>query len=692
MVGCFVAFVCLKQAPEVVLGPATGPISTSVRIKPDTYTLGDTTGSGALTVGADGITIDFQGATLQSPDTRLGRLETFNGIGISIQGHKNVTIKNAHIHGFQYNIRVLKSSNVRLENCELGLSRSQRMLSGDSPNQVWLDVRGLDSWRGYGAAVWVEKSSKCTFTGLTANQSQNGLVMVYSRENTVVGCDFSYNSGWGIAIWGSSDNLICWNQADFVNRPWGGGWGGDSAGILFTSGSNTNVLAFNSFTHGGDGFFLAAKNGGFDDQGKLHEEGACNQNQIAFNDGSWSTANAFESTFSVGNIFFHNYCDESNYGFWLGYSNANLLQGNRIKRSRMDGIAHEQGSYNAFVNNDIEDIAGSGIHLWGGAEERFAQSPSSHNKLVGNHVLNAKRGVELKNSTELLAVDNQFKNAPVPDNFKQTAVDQADLPSPYRFVQMDAIHAMRPPGFVMYRDSELPKGWEWLAATAYGMRDYRKMVMPWSMKDARTIRLVLPPKGVNWRINLPEWMEMTTDEKAGEILVTAKGTSSDFGEERPFRFEVTGGLGTSQWIEGTILDFKWNIRWYKWFRTDHDAYSDTSGWELMFSRPGLKEETLRDLPVIQGYRSPEPGLPADHFALVATTNIKFEAGQYRFDTISDDGIQVFVDGTRVINNWSHHGATSDTGLINIDAGIHGIEVRYCQEDGGAALSVHWTKL
>jgi parallel beta-helix repeat protein len=692
MLGWFVALVITSRDADIALTPSTGPITTSVKIKPGTYTLADKNGSGALTVGADGITIDFQGAVLESPDTSRGRLETFNGVGLLIQDHKGVTIKNAHIHGFQYNLKVLRSSGVRLENCELSGSRSQKIKEGDAVNEVWLDLRGLDSWRTYGAAAWIEKSSQCLVQGLVANQSQNGLILVNSNDNRVIGCDFSYNSGWGIALCGSSRNLVCWNNADFVNRPWGGAWGGDSSGVVLTSGSNDNICAFNSFTHGGDGFFLATKNGGFDEQGRLHAEGRCDRNQVAFNDGSWSTANAFESTFSIGNVFYHNYADDSNYGFWLGFSNANLIQGNQIKRSHVDGIAHEQGSHNAFVNNDIEDTGGAAIHLWGGMEDRFSQSPSQANLLFGNHVVNAKIGLELKNSTLASMVDNIFRNAPTPSPLPLTKDDGWIKHRPYRLETMEEIRALRPDGFHMLRDSDLPKGWQWLEPTAYGMCDFRRMAIPWTMKDAKTLRLYLPPRGMSWRLFLPDWMVSAKGEHPRELLVTAKPNPKPYGEVRPFKFQVTGGRGTSQWISGHLLDLTWHIRWYKWFQNDHNAYDMAEQWKALFAGPALKEEDLPDLPEITGYQSPEPGLPRDHFALVGTTKIKLGDGIYRFDTISDDGIQVLLDGKMVVNNWTHHGATGDSGQISVTGGVHEIEVHYCQEDGGAALSVHWTKL
>jgi len=673
---------------DILLTPGMGPITASVKVRPRTYTLADTNGQGAIQIGADGITIDFQGAILQSPEEPTGRLENFNGIGFAIADHKDVTIKNARIHGFQYNVKILRSSGIKLENCQLCDSRSQRMMIGDSPTNVWLDLRGLESWRQYGAGAWIEKSSKCVISGVTANQSQNGLILVNANDNKIVGCDFSYNSGWGIALCTSSDNLICWNHADFVNRPWAGGWGGDSSGVVLTTGSNRNTWADNSFTHGGDGFFLATRNGGFDDKGQLHEEGTCDDNKIAYNDGSWSTANAFESTFSTGNIFYRNLCDDSNYGFWLGYSNTNFIEGNEIIGSHADAIAHEQGSENVYARNDIENTGETAIHLWSGTDTRFEQSPSKGNVIVENKIFRARRAFDLTNSTDYFASGNDVRDAPIPSPIKTNEVSPTygALVGPF-----DEIQKLKPAGFRMYRNTDQPKGWQWLAATAYGMRDYRNMIVPWMMKDDRTLRIYTPKPGVDWRLDLPDWMVKSKAEYRREIYVTAKPSKEPYGQYRDFKIKATVGAKT-QWITGHVLDLMWHVRWFKWFRNDHDAYTDTAGWAALFAGPALREEDLAALPQIPGYASPEPGLPADHFALLGTTKVKLAAGRYRFDTISDDGIQVLVDGKMVVNNWTHHGGTADSGEVDLAAGVHAIEVHYCQEDGGAALSVHWIHL
>ena len=46
-----------------------------------------------------------------------------------------------------------------------------------------------------------------------------------------------------------------------------------------------------------------------------------------------------------------------------------------------------------------------------------------------------------------------------------------------------------------------------------------------------------------------------------------------------------------------------------------------------------------------------------------------------------------VDGTRVIDNWTHHAPTEDVATVTLDAGVHEIEVRHFELDGWAHLEV-----
>jgi len=57
---------------------------------------------------------------------------------------------------------------------------------------------------------------------------------------------------------------------------------------------------------------------------------------------------------------------------------------------------------------------------------------------------------------------------------------------------------------------------------------------------------------------------------------------------------------------------------------------------------------------------------------------------YTFYTITDDGIRLWVDGKLVIENWTHHGDTEDTGTIDLVAGqTYSILMEYFQAGGGS---------
>ena len=91
--------------------------------------------------------------------------------------------------------------------------------------------------------------------------SQNGLILDRSRESKVYDNDFSFLSGWGVALWRCTKDVLSRNVLDFCIRGYSHNVynrGQDSAGILFFEQNSDNVIAENSATHGGDGFFAFA--------------------------------------------------------------------------------------------------------------------------------------------------------------------------------------------------------------------------------------------------------------------------------------------------------------------------------------------------------------------------------------------------------------------------------------------------
>ena len=70
--------------------------------------------------------------------------------------------------------------------------------------------------------------------------------MLILCSNCIFLSTFCFNSGWGIGLWESCDNRVLSNLADFVNRPWGGGWGGDAAALVVVNASHRNWIIGNS--------------------------------------------------------------------------------------------------------------------------------------------------------------------------------------------------------------------------------------------------------------------------------------------------------------------------------------------------------------------------------------------------------------------------------------------------------------
>jgi hypothetical protein len=83
-----------------------------------------------------------------------------------------------------------------------------------------------------------------------------------------------------------------------------------------------------------------------------------------------------------------------------------------------------------------------------------------------------------------------------------------------------------------------------------------------------------------------------------------------------------------------------------------------------------------------------PTNQAERFAFKYTSDL-FVAnpGTYTFLTRSDDGSQLHVDGTRIVNNDGIHGATNQTGSTNLTRGFHELQVRYYEFTGSESLTV-----
>ena len=90
-----------------------------------------------------------------------------------------------------------------------------------------------------------------------------------------------------------------------------------------------------------------------------------------------------------------------------------------------------------------------------------------------------------------------------------------------------------------------------------------------------------------------------------------------------------------------------------------------------------------------GYGPPAPGLPSQYYSVGWSGVWSFASGTYRFHAVVDDGVQVFVDGVRVIDAWNNGSQREVVGDIWLWGGQHTVVVYYYQAAGTAYIRVWW---
>jgi cytochrome c len=63
--------------------------------------------------------------------------------------------------------------------------------------------------------------------------------------------------------------------------------------------------------------------------------------------------------------------------------------------------------------------------------------------------------------------------------------------------------------------------------------------------------------------------------------------------------------------------------------------------------------------------------------------------QTRLRLVSDDGSYLYVNGERIIDNWGSHGPIAIDAEVQLEPGLHSLEIFYYQGGGGASLSLQW---
>ena len=93
-----------------------------------------------------------------------------------------------------------------------------------------------------------------------------------------------------------------------------------------------------------------------------------------------------------------------------------------------------------------------------------------------------------------------------------------------------------------------------------------------------------------------------------------------------------------------------------------------------------------------GSGSPDPKISADTFTVRWTGQVQAQFSEtYTFTTTSDDGVRLYVNGQKIIDEWIDQGPTDWTGTIALQAGkFYDLRMEYYENGGGAVAKLAWS--
>jgi glucose/arabinose dehydrogenase len=93
-----------------------------------------------------------------------------------------------------------------------------------------------------------------------------------------------------------------------------------------------------------------------------------------------------------------------------------------------------------------------------------------------------------------------------------------------------------------------------------------------------------------------------------------------------------------------------------------------------------------------GAGSPDPAIAADTFSVRWSGQVEaLFTETYTFYTQSDDGVRLWVNGQRLVNNWTNHRITENSGAIALTAGQrYEIQIDFYENAGSATARLLWS--
>jgi len=726
--------------PVVLVDRDNVTIDRSCTLALPPLALEDADGNGIVHITAPGITVDLAGGTLRGATDRMAP-ESVRGIGIRISA-PDVTVRNGVVLGFRVGVLADGAARATVEGLDIGHGFRQRLGSDpwaeDSRDWLWPHDNDAGEWaQRYGAAVCMRSAPGSTVRDVRVRHQQNGILLERSDGSRVYDCDASFLSGWGIALWRTSDSIIARNATDFCVRGYSHGRysrGQDSAGILLFEQCSRNTIALNSATHCGDGIFIFAGREALGERaGAAQHAGiGCNDNIIAFNDLSDAVAHGVEATFFFRNRVLRNRMDRAAIcGVWGGYSRDLAVAGNLMRACGYPGAGAERGGVNVehgsgtIIESNTFDACSVGVRLWTDDDPHLARlpwtqanPPSAPSRIAGNTFSGDGYGIELRDCGPVEIGGNSFTPAMVDGG----RAEVADGASGGRITRSAAADASRAPGAPGPASRWSEAAVRAVVGALPGRIDAVRIVdgIPRSARDALAGResilmldygpwdfespqLYRDPESTGphrWRLLGPARLQRAVVRGSANFRTTggieenyAEVFSEDEGCIANYELAVAWGDAPHERriVKETFFGANWSVQV---FPIEGDPIADREAFERGLRGPASQttvSDTLR-LPFGTGgpsqLRLVGPGFPTDRFGLRATTTLTVFPGCWNFTCVSDDAVRITVDGKPLIEDWTRHGAQAREARISVDAPtVMRMQVDFVEIDGSATLEL-----
>lgn len=714
--------VCAAQAEAISDVHVTSDdvlVSQSCRIIiPADTVIEDKNNNGVIQVVASDIEIEFAAGSVLRGSPKNRRPDEYKGYGIRIEGQSNVTIRGAKISGFWAGLWATGTNELTLEAIDASDNRRAYLrstpLAEDGADWMFPHNNDGNEWlSNYGAAIYIEDANDVTVRNCTVRHGQNALCIDRVNSSTIYDNDFSFNSGWGIAMWRSSSNIITRNACDFCVRGYSHGVynrGQDSAGILMFEQNNSNIIAENSATHGGDGFFGFAGREALGETAshpaQWHKRKGNNDNLLINNDFSYAPAHGIEMTFSFGNIFYGNRLVENAIcGVWGGYSQNTLIAKNHIEGNgemayglERGGVNIEHGIANRIVENTFKNNK-CGVHLWWDPEGDFAQKPwakangteSKDNFIGGNKFTGDLLAYQFRGPSDVALGRNTFadvkeqmqkEDAAAIQNVQNSTIPQIKEPE---YPTMGSTHPVGARSHLYGRDNIIMTSWgpwDHESPLVRLVRDNGDSIQYSFHKMPSTAKVTVEGQGLTGKLSQSDSSLYTiSTTKPGIHPYVMRVKADDFEDD----------------VHGTLSSAVWDATFFKWTK-DVDPRKDIGAWRELARGKSAVSAKLNQLAFSYGGAGPsEQKLPKsitqaklgpDYFGMIAKTNLPLSAGTWEFATLSDDGIRITVDGKTIIENWTWHGPTPNNATLELPTNkTVEITVEHFEIDGYAVLEL-----